>query len=56
MENLLKKEDPVFGVIGGGSFATANVKLLSVNNRKLNWYMRDTDAIEHIKQYHHHSK
>ena len=50
------KEDPVFGVVGGGSWATALVKLLSENGRKLNWYMRDTDAIEHIEKYHHHSK
>ena len=50
------KEDPVFGVIGGGSWATALVKLLSENGRRLNWYMRDTDAIEHIEKYHHHSK
>ena len=35
------KEDPVFGVIGGGSWATALVKLLSENGRRLNWYMRD---------------
>ena len=50
------KDDPVFGVIGGGSWATALVKLLSDNGRQLNWYMRDTSAIEHIERYHHHSK
>ena len=50
------KDDPVFGVIGGGSWATALVKLLTDNGRQLNWYMRDTGAIEHIERYHHHSK
>ena len=32
------KEDPVFGVIGGGSWATALVKLLSENGRRLRAY------------------
>ncbi len=50
------KDDPVFGIIGGGSWATALVKLLTDNGRQLNWYMRDTGAIEHIERYHHHSK
>lgn len=50
------KDDPVLGIIGGGSWATALVKLLTDNGRQLNWYMRDTGAIEHIEQYHHHSK
>ena len=50
------KDDPVCGVIGGGSWATALVKLLTDNGRQLNWYMRDTGAIEHIERYHHHSK
>lgn len=53
---LEMKDDPVFGVIGGGSWATALVKLLTDNGRQLNWYMRDTAAIEHIERYHHHSK
>lgn len=50
------KDAPVFGVIGGGSWATALVKLLTDNGRQLNWYMRDTAAIEHIERYHHHSR
>ncbi|HIZ87032.1 MAG TPA: NAD(P)H-dependent glycerol-3-phosphate dehydrogenase [Candidatus Coprenecus pullistercoris] len=50
------KQDPVFGVIGGGSWATAIVKLLSDNGTRLNWYMRDMSAVEHIEKYHHHSK
>lgn len=56
MKSILKVDNPVFGVIGGGSFATAIVKLLVYNGRKLNWYMRDRDAIEHIRKYHHHTK
>lgn len=50
------KSNPVFGVIGGGSWATAIVKLLAGNGWKLNWYMRDKNAINHINRYHHNSK
>lgn len=53
---LTMKEDPVFGVIGGGSWATALVKLLADNGRKLNWYMRDAGAIEYIENYNHHPR
>lgn len=56
MKRILGKENPVFGMIGGGSWATALVKVLVGNDRNLCWYMRDTDAIEHIKKYHHHTK
>lgn len=53
---LEMKPSPVFGVIGGGSWATAIVKLLLGNGLRLNWYMRDRNAIDHIRKYHHHSK
>ena len=36
-------------VIGGGSWATAIVKMLSENLETVGWYMRSTYAIEHIK-------
>lgn len=40
-------------MVGGGSWATALVKILSENNVSIKWWLRKEADAEHIKRFHH---
>ncbi|MEX0290991.1 MAG: NAD(P)H-dependent glycerol-3-phosphate dehydrogenase [Flavobacteriaceae bacterium] len=50
------KKAPKFAVIGGGSWATAIVKMLSENLDTIGWYMRNSKAVDYIKINKHNPK
>jgi len=43
-------------VLGGGSWATAIVKILTENLDTVNWWMRDAESVSHIEKFHHNPK
>ncbi|NVK52007.1 MAG: NAD(P)H-dependent glycerol-3-phosphate dehydrogenase [Flavobacteriaceae bacterium] len=44
--------NPKIAVFGGGSWATAIVKMLCENMETVGWYMRNKPAIDYIKKHH----
>ncbi|SDR92980.1 glycerol-3-phosphate dehydrogenase (NAD(P)+) [Mucilaginibacter mallensis] len=51
---MIKQKNKIT-VVGGGSWATANVKMLSdnVTEKEIFWWMRSTQAVEHIHKFGH---
>jgi glycerol-3-phosphate dehydrogenase (NAD(P)+) len=54
-ESVLKN-NPSVAVIGGGSWASAIVKMLTNNLDRVNWWMRNEKSVDHLKKYHHNPK
>jgi len=50
------EEEKKIAVIGGGSWATALVKILCNNVSSVNWYMRNENAVSHILKFRHNLK
>jgi glycerol-3-phosphate dehydrogenase (NAD(P)+) len=46
-------DKPKYAVFGGGSWATAIVKMLCENLDEVGWYMRNNYALEHLKKHSH---
>jgi len=54
----LKKQNTnhKIAVIGGGSWATAITKILTFNGLEVRWWLRDTNSVDHIRNFGHNPK
>jgi glycerol-3-phosphate dehydrogenase (NAD(P)+) len=53
-EKMYNKEK--IAIIGSGSWATAIAKMLLFNTEHINWYIRNAETIEYMKQFQHNPK
>ena len=51
IRNRILKTTKKVAVLGGGSWATALVKLLTENKRTVLWYMRNQQAIDQLQKW-----
>ncbi|MET4014443.1 glycerol-3-phosphate dehydrogenase (NAD(P)+) [Mucilaginibacter sp. UYP25] len=53
--DLMLKQKNKIAVVGGGSWATANIKMLTDNTteKEIFWWMRNGEAVEHIRKFGH---
>jgi glycerol-3-phosphate dehydrogenase (NAD(P)+) len=53
---MLKSQKTKYAIIGGGSWATAIVKLVCNNENQVGWWMRNEESVQHIEQFKHNPK
>jgi len=51
MQIQKKGEATKIAIIGGGSWATALVKILSENNVRINWWLKSKEDVAHIRDF-----
>ena len=52
-KHILLKNKQKIAVLGGGSWATALIKILTENKRKVGWYIRSEKNKDFIEKHHH---